>query len=97
MESDKPKVSIIMPSFNEINYIEECLKSVINQTLKEIEIICVDGESTDGTLDILNQYAKEDPRIQVYTSDKKSYGNHKNSDEATSVQVKKPTAGPKWA
>ena len=78
MESDKPKVSIIMPSFNEINYIEECLKSVINQTLKEIEVICVDGESTDGTLDILNQYAKEDPRIQVYTSDKKSYGNQVN-------------------
>ena len=44
-----------MPSFNEKNYIEDCLKSVVNQTLKDIEIICVDGESNDGTIDIIEE------------------------------------------
>ena len=78
MKNDNPKISVIMPSFNEINYIEECIESVINQTLKDIEIICVDGESDDGTLDILNKYAQKDSRIQVYTSNKKSYGNQVN-------------------
>lgn len=72
------KISVIMPSFNEINYIEECLKSVVNQTLEDIEIICVDGESNDGTLEILKKYASKDSRIEVYTSDKKSYGHQVN-------------------
>lgn len=67
-----------MPSFNEINYIEKCIDSVINQTLKDIEIICVDGESNDGTLEIIKNYASKDSRIQVYTSDKKSYGHQVN-------------------
>ena len=67
-----------MPSFNEADYIEECIESVIKQTLEDIEIICVDGESDDGTLDILNKYAQKDSRIQVFTSDKKSYGNQVN-------------------
>ncbi|TNH32007.1 glycosyltransferase family 2 protein, partial [Campylobacter helveticus] len=43
------KVSVIIPSLNSINYYDECIKSVINQSLKEIEIICVDANSTDGT------------------------------------------------
>lgn len=67
-----------MPSYNEISYIEKCIESVINQTLQDIEIICVDGESNDGTLEILKEYAKSDSRIQVLTSDKKSYGHQVN-------------------
>ena len=67
-----------MPSYNEISYIEECIESVINQTLHDIEIICVDGESNDGTLEILKEYAKSDSRIQILTSDKKSYGHQVN-------------------
>lgn len=43
------KVTIIMPSLNVVNYIDECIQSVINQTLKEVQIICVDAGSTDGT------------------------------------------------
>lgn len=78
MKKDNPKISVIMPSFNEADYIEECIESVIKQTLEDIEIICVDGESDDGTLDILNKYAQKDSRIQVFTSDKKSYGNQVN-------------------
>lgn len=70
----KIKVSVIMPFLNSITYLKECMDSVINQTLKEIEIICVDAGSTDGTLEILHEYAEKDKRIRIIDSDKKSYG-----------------------
>lgn len=73
-----PKVSIIMPSLNVANYIEECIESVIHQTLKEIEVICVDAGSNDGTLEILRKYEKRDCRIKVILSEKKSYGYQMN-------------------
>lgn len=69
-----PKVTIIMPSLNVADYIEECIKSAIAQTLKEIEILCIDAGSTDGTLDILQKYASLDSRIRLINSDKRSYG-----------------------
>ena len=68
------KVSVILPSLNVVNYIDECVQSVINQSLKEIEIICVDAGSVDGTLEKLKYYAKKDSRIKVIISEKKSYG-----------------------
>jgi len=68
------KVSVILPSLNVAAYIEKCLDSVKNQTLQEIEIICVDAGSTDGTLDVLKEFQKKDSRIKVIMSDKKSYG-----------------------
>ena len=71
---NNPKVSIVMPSLNVKDYISVCLESVINQTLKDIEILCVDAGSTDGTLEILEQYAQKDNRITLIHSDKKSYG-----------------------
>lgn len=70
----KPKVSIVMPSLNVADYIGVCVDSVINQTLKEIEIICVDAGSTDGTLEILQKYVLQDPRVKILHSDRKSYG-----------------------
>lgn len=68
------KVSIVIPSLNVSDYIVECIESVINQSLKEIEIICVDAGSTDGTLEILKRYERIDDRIKVVVSEKKSYG-----------------------
>jgi len=47
-----PKVSVIIPVYNVEKYLRECLDSVINQTLKDIEIICVDDGSTDNSLAI---------------------------------------------
>lgn len=73
-----PKVSIIMPSLNVAAYIRECLESVVNQSLKELEILCVDAGSTDGTWEILKEYAQKDERIQLIQSDKKSYGYQMN-------------------
>lgn len=67
-------VSVVIPSLNVAEYMEECLESVTRQTLKEIEILCIDAGSTDGTLQIIEKYASGDPRIRLIGSDKKSYG-----------------------
>lgn len=69
-----PLVSIIMPSLNVAKYIDECLQSSIKQTLKDIEIICIDAGSTDGTREIINKYILTDKRLRVIDSDVKSYG-----------------------
>ena len=68
------KVSIILPSKNVKDYVSECLESVINQSLKEIEIICVDANSTDGTREIIEKYMQRDPRIQLLDDTKGSCG-----------------------
>jgi len=57
-----------------IKYIEDCLESIVGQTLKELEILVVDAGSLDGTLDILDKYVKTDKRIRLIHSEKKSYG-----------------------
>ncbi len=69
-----PKVTVIMPSLNVVNYIRPCMESVLRQTLEEIEILAVDAGSTDGTLEVLKEYASGDNRLKVIDSDKKSYG-----------------------
>ena len=51
------KVSVIIPVFNVKNYIEDCLESVFSQTISDIEIICIDDGSTDGSLQILEKYS----------------------------------------
>ncbi len=73
-----PKVSVIMPSFNVGDYIQECMDSVLKQTLQDLEIICVDSGSTDGTLELLQKYEKQDSRIRLLVSDRKSYGYQMN-------------------
>lgn len=59
------KVSVIIPVYNAEKYLKECLESVLNQTLKEIEIICIDDGSTDNSLEILNEYKNKDERVIV--------------------------------
>lgn len=60
-----PKVSIIIPVYNVEKYLEQCLDSIINQNLKNIEIICINDGSTDNSLKILKKYAKKDNRIII--------------------------------
>jgi glycosyltransferase involved in cell wall biosynthesis len=50
------KISIIIPNYNNAQYLDRCLKSAINQTYKDIEIICIDDKSTDDSLDVLKKY-----------------------------------------
>ena len=61
------KVSVVMPIYNAYKYIRPALESVMEQTLREIEIICVDDGSTDHTLDILKEYQSKDARIRIIT------------------------------
>ena len=63
-----PLISIIIPVYNVEEYLEECLESVCNQTLKDIEIICVDDGSTDRSGTLLDEYALRDERIIVIHS-----------------------------
>ncbi len=72
------KVSVIVPVYNVEKYLQECLESIINQTLKNIEIICVNDGSTDSSLQILNEYAKKDSRIIVINKANSGYGNTMN-------------------
>ncbi|MDD3149461.1 MAG: glycosyltransferase, partial [Candidatus Gastranaerophilales bacterium] len=62
------EVSIIVPVYNMEAYLNRCLDSVINQTLKNIEIICVNDGSTDNSLKILEKYAAKDERIKILTT-----------------------------
>ena len=58
-------LSVIIPVYNVEKYLAECLDSVCSQTLKDIEIICIDDGSTDGSAAILDDYARRDPRVRV--------------------------------
>lgn len=73
------KVSVIMPMRNVKKYIRECMDSVINQTLKEIEIICVDAYSSDGSREIIEDYARRDRRVRLINDDKGSTGYSNNT------------------
>ncbi len=74
-----PKVSVIIPFNNVENYIKECLDSVLNQTLTDIEVICVDDASDDGTLNIVKELANKDNRIRlIELSERKGQGYARN-------------------
>ena len=61
------KVSIIVPVYNAEKYLEDCLNSLKNQSLKDIEILCINDGSSDDSLTILNQFAKEDTRFKIFS------------------------------
>lgn len=65
-----PKVSVIIPVYNSEQYLSRCLDSVEEQTLSDLEIICVDDYSTDSSRNILEEYTKRDKRIRVLYNDK---------------------------
>lgn len=67
------KLSIIVPVYNIIQYLPKCLDSILSQTLRDIEIICVDDCSTDNSLNILEEYSLKDNRIKLLKLDK-NYG-----------------------
>ena len=68
------KVSIIIPTYNVEMYLVECMESVIHQTLKDIQIICINDGSTDGSLEILKSYAQKDDRIVLVDKENGGYG-----------------------
>lgn len=77
------KISVIIPIYNTQDYLKECLDSVINQTLLDIEIICIDNNSSDNSKFILQKYLKEDYRISLIELNK-NYG----AGEARNIGLK---------
>ncbi|XDD45033.1 glycosyltransferase family 2 protein [Leptospira sp. WS39.C2] len=67
-----PKVSVIMPAYNAVLYLEESVNSLLNQTFKDWELLLVDDCSKDNTLTIANEIAKKDSRIHVVPKEKNS-------------------------
>lgn len=73
------KVSVIIPVYNAVEHLKECLDSVVRQTLKEIEIICVDDGSTDGSAAILADHVNKDGRFIVLTQQNRGAGVARNA------------------
>ena len=67
-----PKVSVIVPCYNVEQYVAKCLSALCGQTLKDIEIICIDDKSTDNTLQILQEFASKDDRVKLFELSKNS-------------------------
>lgn len=77
------KISIIIPIYNAEKYLNQCIDSLLNQTLKEIEIICVDDCSTDRSLDIIINYAKNDARVSIIKNE-----SNLNAGESRNIGLK---------
>ena len=73
-----PKVSVIIPVYNAEKYLRQCLDSVVNQTLKDIEIVCVNDGSPDNSLSILEEYASKDERIKIINQENQGQGYARN-------------------
>ena len=73
-----PKVSVIVPAFNVEKYISKCLLSLLNQTLKDIEIVVINDGSTDKTLEIVEKFEELDKRIRIINQENQKQGAARN-------------------
>ncbi|MDD5021992.1 MAG: glycosyltransferase [Endomicrobiaceae bacterium] len=76
---NNPKISVIIPVYNGEKYLSQCLDSLINQTFKDIEIICIDDGSTDNSIEILEQYAQKDSRIKIINQENSGAAEARNN------------------
>lgn len=79
------EISVVIPAYNAVDYLDEGISSIVNQSFKDLEIICVDDGSTDNTLEVLQSYASKDDRIQVYHQE------NQGPDGATDTGISKAT------
>ena len=86
---NSPKISLIIPIYNMGRYLRECLDSIIKQSLKELEIICIDDGSTDDTLEILKEYQWKDNRVKILEQENHgvSYSRNKGIDYASGEYI----------
>ena len=73
-----PKVSVIVPAFNAAPYLPECLDSILAQTADDLEVICIDDGSTDGTPQILAEYALRDGRLGWVSQENRGLSESRN-------------------
>lgn len=78
MAKDAPKVSVLVPIYNVERYLRQCLQSLQNQTLKDMEIVCINDGSTDGSLEIIEEFMAEDKRFRLINKDNSGYGDSMN-------------------
>jgi len=78
-QEHSPKISMIIPVYNTVPYLRHCLNSVINQTLQDIQIICINDGSTDGSLAVLEEYAARDSRIEIVNQENQGVGTTRNN------------------
>lgn len=75
-----PKISIVIPIYNVEKYLRDCLDSCVNQTMEDIEIICVDDCSPDNSIQILEEYSQKDSRIKIFRHEiNKNLGSARNT------------------
>jgi len=79
MMNETPKVSVIIPVYNEEPYLRQCLDSVVNQILQDIEIICIDDGSTDDSAEILREYSYRDLRIKLLIRENQRQSSARNN------------------
>ena len=79
------KVSVIIPVYNAEEFLDESINSVLNQSLEDIELICVNDGSKDNSLEILNNFSKKDKRVKVFDKPNGGCGSARNKglDNAT--------------
>ena len=89
MEKKMAKVSIIIPTYNVEEYLDECMQSAVRQTLDDIEIICVNDGSMDSSPEILKRYAEKDERVVIINQPNSGYGKAMNTglDRATGEYI----------
>ena len=78
MAASNPYISVLIPVYNGEAYLDQCLNSVVNQSLKNIEIIVINDGSTDGSSEIIENYQNSDNRIRVITKSNSGYGDSLN-------------------
>ena len=67
ISAENVKISVVMPIYNAFDYLKPAIDSVLNQTLSEIELICVDDGSTDNSLSVIKEYQQNDERVRIIT------------------------------
>ena len=69
-----PLITVIMPVYNSVQYVETAIKSVLNQTYSQLELLIIDDGSNDGTREIINQQRQIDDRIHIICLDNQGSG-----------------------
>ena len=80
-----PNISVIMPVYNQEQYLEDCLDSILRQTVKDIEVVCVDDGSTDTSLSILKRYREKDLRVRILQQENQGAGVARNNGLAAAI------------
>lgn len=74
MRYENPKVTILVPCYNVETFLPACMDSIMGQSLKELQVVCINDGSTDSTLQILQSYAAKDDRIEIIDKPNSGYG-----------------------